>query len=410
MKNMEKIIQTFGIVKLPAIAALSGIVLGVLIGLISQIYSLIIPVGLCSLVVSGVMFYLNERANENLYKGISVLIEAQSPSYKHRCSSKSHGKIVNKVENLIRHYENLVSELTLSHQEIDKLFGELFDLSDKSFSDIARVFQCLDEISEPVNRQSDELQECTAKVNGLSDHLDAIHNNYSSILEGSASINRLSGSGLKSIEELQNKFKATYQMFEEISASINSFSEIISQIHEFVGSITAISRQTNLLALNASIEAARAGEAGRGFTVVADEFNKLSMQSEESALRIYDLIASVGDHYNTITLSLDSLSQAINEQRHSVTETDKAFESIAQAVFSISDEIKHVNESLEEMKKNKAEVFGLISNTFALSRETVTKTEDVATIIAYHVQTVTDVFGYVKKINELMLKNSKATA
>ena len=96
--------------------------------------------------------------------------------------------------------------------------------------------------------------------------------------------------------------------------------------------------------------------------------------------------------------------------RDSVTETDKAFESIAQAVFSISDEIKHVNESLEEMKKNKAEVFGLISNTFALSRETVTKTEDVATIIAYHVQTVTDVFGYVKKINELMLKNSKATA
>jgi F0F1-type ATP synthase assembly protein I len=79
LKNKEKIIQTIGIVKLPAIAALSGIVLGVLIGLISQIYSLIIPVGLCSLVVSGVMFYLNERANENLYKGISVLIEAQSP-------------------------------------------------------------------------------------------------------------------------------------------------------------------------------------------------------------------------------------------------------------------------------------------------------------------------------------------
>jgi hypothetical protein len=75
----------------------------------------------------------------------------------------------------------------------------------------------------------------------------------------------------------------------------------------------------------------------------------------------------------------------------------------------MSSEINNVNASLEEMKKNKAEVFELISNTFALSKETVTKTEDVATIIAYHVQTVTDVFGYVKKINELMLEDSKAT-
>ncbi len=209
--------------------------------------------------------------------------------------------------------------------------------------------------------------------------------------------------------EVSKAFASMHPMFEEISASIKNFSKIVSQIHEFVGSISAISRQTNLLALNASIEAARAGDAGRGFTIVAEEFNKLSRQSEESAIKIYDLIASVGEHYSTITASLDSLSEAINEQSHSVAETDKAFESIAQAVYSMSSEINNVNASLEEMKKNKAEVFELISNTFALSKETVTKTEDVATIIAYHVQTVTDVFGYVKKINELMLKDSKAT-
>ena len=408
LTEKEKIIQTIRIIKLPAAVALSGIVLGVLMGLISQNHSLIIPVGICSLVISSVMFYLNERSNKKMYEEIEVLLKAQSPD-EHHFNLRSRQEIIGKVGELIEHYKSLMDEQTLSSQEVDKLFGELYNLSDKSFSDIAKVFECFDEISQPVNRQSDELQECTARVNSLSDYLDAIHKNYSLILDGSESINQLSGLGLNSVEGLQKNFEATYQMFEEISASIKNFSKIVSQIHEFVGSISAISRQTNLLALNASIEAARAGDAGRGFTIVAEEFNKLSRQSEESAIKIYDLIASVDEHYSTITASLDSLSEAINEQSHSVAETDKAFESIAQAVYSMSSEINNVNASLEEMKKNKAEVFELISNTFALSKETVTKTEDVATIIAYHVQTVTDVFGYVKKINELMLKDSKAT-
>lgn len=403
MIQKEKILQAIRYVRLPALTALSGIVLGVIMSLISQNYSLIIPVGLCSLVISGVMFYLNERSNDKLYKELAVLVKAQTPDER-SWNNKDPQEIINKVRELIGYYEGLADKLTLSNQEIDKLFGELYNLSDKSFSDIANIFQCLDQISDPVNRQSDELQECTAKVNSLSEYLDAIHNNYSSILEGSEKINQLSGSGLKSVEGLQNTFKSTYQMYEEISASIKSFSEIIGQINEFIGSISAISKQTNLLALNASIEAARAGEAGRGFTVVAEEFNKLSSQSEESALRIGNLLASVSEHYNTITSSLESLGRAIDEQRYSVTETDKAFGSIAEAVFSISNEMNHVSTSLEKMNHDKGEVLELISNTFALSKETVTKTEDVATIIAYHVQTVTDVFGYAKKIKELTQK------
>ena len=60
------------------------------------------------------------------------------------------------------------------------------------------------------------------RVNSLSDYLDAIHKNYSLILDGSEhqSIKR---SGLNSVEGLQKKFEATYQMFEEISASIKTF-------------------------------------------------------------------------------------------------------------------------------------------------------------------------------------------
>jgi methyl-accepting chemotaxis protein len=63
--------------------------------------------------------------------------------------------------------------------------------------------------------------------------------------------------------------------------------------------IGSIAQQTQLLALNAEIEAARAGNAGRGFSVVAFEIRKLSVQSTKAAKDIADKInATLGraDH------------------------------------------------------------------------------------------------------------------
>jgi Na+/H+ antiporter NhaD/arsenite permease-like protein len=77
LTEKEKIIQAIRIIKLPAVVALSGIVLGVLMGLISQNYSLIIPVGFCSLAISSIVFYLNERSNKKMYEEIEVLLKAQ---------------------------------------------------------------------------------------------------------------------------------------------------------------------------------------------------------------------------------------------------------------------------------------------------------------------------------------------
>ena len=65
------------------------------------------------------------------------------------------------------------------------------------------------------------------------------------------------------------------------------------EIGEIVELISDITEQTNVLALNAAIQAASAGEAGRGFTVVAEEVQRLAERSGEATKQIEAIVKTI---------------------------------------------------------------------------------------------------------------------
>ena len=91
------------------------------------------------------------------------------------------------------------------------------------------------------------------------------------------------------------------EQIQETSKRIKRLGESSQEIGEITELISDITEQTNVLALNAAIQAASAGEAGRGFSIVAEEVQRLAERSGLATKQIGALVRAIqGDTHDAV--------------------------------------------------------------------------------------------------------------
>lgn len=99
----------------------------------------------------------------------------------------------------------------------------------------------------------------------------------------------------------------------ETEKRIKRLGERSQEISSIVDIINNIAERTHVLALNASMQAAAAGEAGRGFSVVADEVQRLAESSRNATSQISALVKNIQVETNDTIATMDKTIQQVVE-------------------------------------------------------------------------------------------------
>jgi len=191
---------------------------------------------------------------------------------------------------------------------------------------------------EASQRQNREIQQASASVLQMAQSI----NEVSQSAGQSARVAQQSlAAAEKGAQSVQNQIAGMHEIraqIQDTSKRIKRLGESSLEIGDIVELIADITEQTNILALNAAIQAASAGEAGRGFTVVAEEVQRLAERSGEATKQIDAIV-------KTIQADTQDAVAAMEKSTVGVVEGTKLSDTAGGAL----DEIRRVSRELAEL-------------------------------------------------------------
>lgn len=167
------------------------------------------------------------------------------------------------------------------------------------------------------------------------------------------------------------------EQIQETAKRIKRLGESSQEIGEIVDLISDITEQTNVLALNAAIQAASAGEAGRGFSVVAEEVQRLAERSAEATKQIGALVKTIqSDTYDAVAAMEKSTVGVVDGARladtagQSLSEIQTVSKELAALINSISVTTQVQTDMVSEVSSSMRDILQITGETTEGTRKT----------------------------------------
>ena len=202
--------------------------------------------------------------------------------------------------------------------------------------------------------------------------------------------------GQKAVQDTIGGMNAIRDQMQETSKRIKRLGESSQEIGEITELISDITEQTNVLALNAAIQAASAGEAGRGFSVVAEEVQRLAERSGEATRQIATLVrTSQTDTQDTVaameraTLGVVEGARLSDSAGAALAEIHSVSRRLAQLIDEISKTTQHEASLANEVADDIQHIFVVTEQTGEGTRSTAEQVRELARMAQELRQSVT---------------------
>ncbi|CAN7160936.1 methyl-accepting chemotaxis protein [Acidovorax sp. LjRoot118] len=255
-------------------------------------------------------------------------------------------------------------------EELRQLVGSVQNTATRVAQTTAQVDSTSTELLAASTEQLREIRETGRSVLDMATRI----NEVSTQAQESATVARQSlqaaDSGLQAVQNAIGGMNSIRDQIQDTSKRIKRLGESSQEIGEITELISDITEQTNVLALNAAIQAASAGEAGRGFSVVAEEVQRLAERSADATRQISALVKAIQTDTQDAVAAMERSTQGVVEGARLSDSAGTALTEIDRVSRRLADLIEQISSSTSREAVLANEVADNIQHIFAVTEQT----------------------------------------
>lgn len=355
-----------------------------------SLYSFLIVLILSFVLVFLIIVPLKKNI-KRLLDYISLLSQGDFSKKLEKLSKDEIGIIAQTINSMNDNIKQLIGEVKSSSLIVKETSNNLTEITTSTATSANEIAASIESIAGESVEQSKITEVGVGKVFEMAQNIEDISQavvHMNKIVEES---NQLTSKGIHTVNNLTDINGRYMKSSSILNGIVKEVAADINKIDMITAAITEISEQTNLLALNASIEAARAGEAGRGFSVVADEIRKLSVQTNDAVNQVKAIIAAIQTKSNSSIVAIKESNIMVEEQNTSIKDTYNIFNDILEISQNLLSTASDVGIRSLDTANKKDDILNIMRKVSEMAEITSMSTQGVLASVEEQLTTTEEV-------------------